>query len=435
MFQLNYFKNIFVKLFTKDSFSRNVLILLTGTLIAQAIPLAISPVLTRLFTAENFGLFALYFSISQIMSVFITGRYEYAIILPEKDEDAINIVALCLSLTLLISALSAFIILPFRYFIADLLNKHEIGDYLFLIPVTICAIGIYTTFNLWYNRKGYFRNVSFGKIFRSSFSSFFSVGFGLTILKSAGLIIADTIGQLAAAFYLSFKFLRSDRERIKSVSKAGMKEQARRYIQFPKYNILSGLLEKGSGQAPVILLTAFFGSSVTGLFALSQRVIAAPEGLISVSIGDVFRQKASIEFQQNGNCRKTFLDLFRMLFSISIIPFILLAIFAPTLFAFVFGEEWRIAGNYAQIMTIMFFLSFVVSPLSNMFIIAEKQKIDLVIQIVLFAFICVSFIAGFNIFRNPGKAILLYTIIYSIKYCFEFYLSYRFSKGKVPLPK
>jgi O-antigen/teichoic acid export membrane protein len=418
----------------ENKFYKSVIILLTGTLIAQAIPLAISPVLTRLFTAENFGLFALYFSISQIMSVFITGRYEYAIILPEKDEDAINIVALCLSITLLISVLSAFIILPFRYFIADLLNKHEIGAYLFLIPVTICAIGIYTTFNLWFNRKGYFRNVSFGKIFRSSFSSFFSIGFGLTILKSAGLIIADTIGQMAAAFYLSFRFLKSEREKIKSVSKVGMKEQARRYIQFPKYNILSGLLEKGSGQLPVILLTAFFGSSVTGLFSLSQRVIAAPEGLISVSIGDVFRQKASIEFQQNGNCRKTFLDLFKLLFSISIIPFILLTIFAPSLFAFVFGEEWRIAGNYAQIMTMMFFLSFIVSPLSNMFIIAQKQKIDLIIQIVLFAFICVSFIAGFNIFRNPGKAILLYTIIYSIKYCIEFYLSFKFSKGKVQPP-
>lgn len=369
------------------------------------------------------------------MSVFITGRYEYAIILPEKDEDAINVVALCLSITLLISLVSAVIFVPFRYQIADLLNKHEIGDYLFLIPVTIFAIGVYSTFNLWFNRKGFFKNVSIGKIFRSSFSSFFSVGFGVTVLKSAGLIIADTIGQLAAAFYLSFKFLRSDKDIIKSVSKSGMNEQAKRYKQFPKYNILSGLLEKGSGQVPVILLTAFFGSSVTGLFSLSQRVIAAPEGLISVSIGDVFRQKASLEFQQNGNCRKSFLDLFRLLLSISIIPFLILAIFAPFLFAFVFGEEWRIAGNYAQIMTIMFFLSFIVSPLSNMFIIAEKQKIDLFIQIFLFTYICLSFIAGFNIFKDPGKAILIYSVIYSIKYCIEFYLSYRFSKGKVQLPK
>jgi O-antigen/teichoic acid export membrane protein len=402
---------------------------MTGTLIAQAIPVAFSPVLTRLFTPENFGLFALYFSISQIMSVFITGRYEYAILLPEKDEDAINIVALCISITLLVSFVTLLIFVPFRHQLAELINKQEIASFLALIPATIFAIGIYTTFNLWFNRKAYYNNISAGKILRSSASTIFSVGFGVTIVKTAGLIIADTIGQLLAAFFMLVKFLKCDKLFMKNITVAGMKMQAVRFNQFPKYNILSGLLEKGSGQIPVILLSGFFGSAVTGFFSLSQRIIAVPEGLISVSIGDVFRQKASFEYKKNGNCRKTFLNLLKMLLMVSVIPFIILAFSAPFLFELFFGEEWRLAGTYAQIMTVMFFLSFVVSPLSNMFIIAEKQRIDLIIQIFLFTLICISFIAGFKLFNNAKTAIIFFTATYSIKYFVEFFLSYKFSNG------
>jgi len=187
---------------------------------------------------------------------------------------------------------------------------------------------------------------------------------------------------------------------------------------------------KRQGQIPVILLSSFFGASVTGFFSLSQRIIAAPGSLIGVSVGDVFRQHASVEFKETGNCLKTFMKLFRLLLVIALVPFTVILLFSPFLFSFVFGAEWRVAGEYAQIMTVMFFLSFVVSPLSNMLKKKKKQSIDLIIQIILFSFVTLSFIFGYKIFNHPKTAIALYTIVYSIKYCLEFYLSMQFSKGK-----
>ena len=400
-----------------------------GTVAAQAIPLAISPVLTRLFSPADFGLFALYFGVSQIISVFITGRYEMAIILPEKDEDAINVVAISIIITLFVSIISLIIILPFRNTFAELLTSPEISNYLLLIPLTVFAIGIYTIFNFWLNRKGQYKNISAGKITRSMLSSFFSIGFAFTLLKTGGLIIADTIGQLTAGLFVFFKSIKNDKDKIHFISKRSMISQSKRYVHFPKFNIISGLFEKASGQLPVILLASFFGTAISGLFSLSQRVIAAPGSIIGASVGDVFRQQVSIEYQKTGECRETFLDLLKLLLLIGIIPFSVLSIFAPFLFSFIFGPEWRVAGEYAQIMTLMFFLSFVVGPLSNMFIIAEKQKIDLFIQIILFIFVSVSFIVGYNIFKHPKVAILFYSATYCVKYCFELYLSFQFSKG------
>ena len=195
----------------KDTFSKNVLILFTGTVIAQAIPLAVSPVLTRLFTPEDFGLFALYFGISQIISVFMAGRYEMAIILPEKDEDAVNVVALSLALTVIVSMVCLIIVILLRIFMPVSLSHHNILNYLFLMPITILALGFSSVFTFWLNRKEHYKGISGGKIARSIFSSFFSIGFGLTVIKTGGLIIADTIGQSVSGIYLFIKSLKYDR--------------------------------------------------------------------------------------------------------------------------------------------------------------------------------------------------------------------------------
>jgi O-antigen/teichoic acid export membrane protein len=78
----------------KSEFGRNVLTLMTGTTIAQSIPVAITPILTRLYTPEDFGLLAVFVALTAILGSIANGRYELAIMHPEKDEESINIAAL-----------------------------------------------------------------------------------------------------------------------------------------------------------------------------------------------------------------------------------------------------------------------------------------------------------------------------------------------------
>ena len=124
------------KRFTSGSFARNVLTLMTGTTIAQAIPIAISPILTRIYTPEDFGVFALYMSIASIIAVLATGRYELAIMLPKKDEDAVNIVALSIIIAFFVSLISFLIVFIFNTQITNLLGNPEISNWLYFIPIT-----------------------------------------------------------------------------------------------------------------------------------------------------------------------------------------------------------------------------------------------------------------------------------------------------------
>ena len=126
----------------KSEFSRNIITLMTGTSIAQAIPVAVSPILTRIYTPEDFGIFALYMSVVSIMAIFATGKYDLAIMMPEKDDDAVNIVILSTSITTIVSILTLIVVIIFNENIAFLLGNESIKNWLYLAPVSIFLTGI-----------------------------------------------------------------------------------------------------------------------------------------------------------------------------------------------------------------------------------------------------------------------------------------------------
>ncbi len=417
------------KVFTKKT-SKDLLVLMTGTFIAQLIPFLIAPILTRLFEPEDFGTFGLYFSISMIISVFITGRYEMAIMLPKTHKEAANLVGLSFLITIIISLVIFILVLLFKHPFAILFKTPDIENWLFVLPLTMFAIGTYQALNYWNNRKEKYSRLAFSRVTRSVGTSAWSIGFGFALMKKGGLILGDCIGQLLSGLFLFFRTWREDKDYFKDISKADMKQQAKRYSQFPKFNVASGLFEKLSGQLPVLFLAHWFGDAITGFFSFSQRIISAPSSIIARAFGDVFRQKATIEFQNNGNCIALFRKTTIQLFLLSCIPFVIFYFFAPDIFAVIFGAKWRIAGEYAQIMTPMFFLQFVVSPVSNVFLVAEKQKIDLYVQILLLAGVVGSFLYGYNVYKDPIKCLIFFTFVYCIKYVIEWFLSYTFSKGK-----
>ena len=410
--------------------NKDVLILMLGTVISQAVPLLASFILTRIYTPNDFGLFQVYFSVSMILSVAVTFRYEMAIMLPEKEDDSRHVLVLSCLISLVFSIFIFLLVLIFRDQFSILLKQPSLKDSFFILPFTILVIGFYQSLNYWSNRNKYYKQLSISRINRSLNSSFLSVLFGfIPWLKKIGLILGDTLGQAISTFFLAWRILKKDPNLFKNIKKDKIKELAKRYKQFPLYNVPSGFLEKLSGNLPSLMLTPFFGVGVVGLFSLSQRMISLPGSVVARSIGDVFRQNATELYIKENNCKLLFLKTLKKLSILSIPPFVVLFFIVEELFAFVFGEAWREAGTFAQILMPMFLLQFIVSPLSIMFLVAEKQKLDFILQIFLFLSIISVLYFGYIFFKDAKITIALYSFIYSMKYIVEFSLSYKFSKG------
>jgi len=186
------------KLKSKSEFSKNVLTLMTGTTIAQAIPIAISPILTRIYTPEDFGLLALFVAITAIFGSIVNGRYELAIMLPKKDEDAINIFALgfiivsCVSLVLLVLAV------VFNDYFTKLLNNNEISLWLYFVPIAVFFTGIWNILNYFNNRKKQYKDIAKATIIKSIVTAIVQLSVGFIKQGATGLVSGQLLSQLFA---------------------------------------------------------------------------------------------------------------------------------------------------------------------------------------------------------------------------------------------
>jgi O-antigen/teichoic acid export membrane protein len=418
------------KILPKNVYARNVITLMTGTGLAQAIPVAISPILTRLYSPEDFGIFALYIAIVSIATVFVTGRYELAILLPKDDRDALHIVALSMLLSCVISALLLLIISMFHGSIVEFLDAPELAGWLYWIPLSTGLLGCFTSLNYWINRKGHYRWLAMSRVAQTGSTSFIQLGAKYIQSGPAGLVVGQLVGQLLASSLLLYRIYREDQKKIKTLRWSRMRAMAHTYRNFPRFLIIAHAFNTASGQTPVLLFSSLFDSATAGFYMLIQRVMGAPMALVAGAIGDVFRQEASQAYIYTGNCHDIYIKTLRRLLILAVPPFTVFFFVAPALFGWFFGEQWRLAGEYARILTPMFFLQFITSPLSSMFMIAEKQRMDLAWQILLFVSTGGSFVVGY-LFSNVKMSFVLFSVAYCFMYSINGLMSYRFAKNKI----
>ena len=131
---------IIKKFKVKSDFNQNVITLITGTTIAQAIPIAISPILTRINSPEDFGILSIFVSITAIFGSIANGRYELAIVLPKKDEDAINIFALGFIIVSCVSLVLLLLVVVFNGYCTTLLGNQEISFWLYFVPLVVSSV-------------------------------------------------------------------------------------------------------------------------------------------------------------------------------------------------------------------------------------------------------------------------------------------------------
>ncbi|MBU1667493.1 oligosaccharide flippase family protein [bacterium] len=399
------------KLKPKSEFSRNVLTLMTGTTIAQAIPIAISPILTRIYTPEDFGLFALYISIAAIISVVATGRYELAIMLPKKDGDAANIVVLSFLLSFLVSFISFLIVFIFNTQLANLLGNPEISSWLYFIPITVLLTGVYQSFNYWSNRKKQYKRLATSRVVQSGVTATTNLGMGFNGFGSSGLLIGTIAGQMIATTVLAKMVIKEDITIFKKVKKIKIFALARRYVKFPKFDIWSALFNTSSSSSPIILLGIFFNSAVVGFYSLSYRILSLPIAFISSSIAQVFLEESSKVRNNKEKLHNLTQLTFKKLFYLGLFPMILIGVYGDYAFYFIFGEKWKIAGEYAQVLSIWLFFVFLISPLSTILITLEKQKEALYFNILMLTSRILALCLGYYIFNDAFKTIILFTCV------------------------
>lgn len=392
----------------RSSFGNDVFKLVSGTTFAQALLIFAAPVLTRLYSPEAFGVLAVFTSITTILGVIACLRYELAITLPEKDEEAANILGLCLLLAICIFLLTCFAVWSGGDLVGSLLNAPELTSWLWLIPPTVLLAGIFLAFNYWNTRTRHFGRLSVARIIQSAGAVASQISLGLVGRASGGaLIVSGVIGQMFAVIALGVQLFRDDKEVIReSVRLQRIVAAAKRYRKFPLYDTWSALLNSVSWQLPAFLLSAFFSPAVVGYYSLGFRILQLPMSLVGSAIAQVFYPRAA-EAHKNGTLPFLVETTFQRLVLIGLFPMLTLTLIGRDLYTILFGVEWVEAGIYTQLLSIWAFVWFISSPLSTLFSVLEKQEHMLHWNLANFAIRFLSLWIG-GILQEPRISIFLF---------------------------
>tara|TARA_R110002072_G_C7970608_1_gene534766 strand:- start:4117 stop:5385 length:1269 start_codon:yes stop_codon:yes gene_type:complete len=418
------------KIKPKSEFSRNVLTLITGTTIAQTIPIAASPILTRIYSPQDFGILAIFTSITVIFGSIANGRYELAIMLPEKDEEAINILALGFIINLILSLFLLIVVALFNTFFTRLLNNEQISIWLYFTPITVFFIGVFNLLNSASNRLKNYKGIASANIYKSVVIVIIQLTVGFFKNGVTGLISGQIISQFFGNIKLA-KFVLKDKKLISKINIKRVLIVAKKYKDFPKFSLLATLANSLSFSMLSILISSLFSVVTLGFYALVQRVLIIPSVLIGSSIGQVFYQEATEEKKETGSVVNAFKKTIKKLVIIAIPFFGVFFYIVEDLFVFVFGEEWQIAGEYAMIVTPLFFTRFIVSVFTLLPIIYHRTKIDLIFQIGIVLITMISLYISYILKIEFSLFLVYYTFVLIFYYlCYLFFLFTFFIKNK-----
>lgn len=402
----------------KSEFFRNVLTLFTGSTIAQALPIIISPILSRLYAPDDFGTLAIFVAVAGFISIIITGQYESAIILPKENKEAINLAVLSLIITISISVFSFLVILIFHNQICHLFNAENLNNYIFLIPLSIFLTGVYQIFTFWSLRKKQYKRLAIRQISQSLSTSSVKLGGGLWRSSPTGLILGNIFGQITATSVLCWLTWKEDADQRNLISKEVIKKVAFDYRNFPKYNAPQAFLDTINASSIIFLLSYFFSSTVLGLYSFAFSMITLPMRLIGSSVTQVFYQKASEAYNNGQDLWPLIKKLIVRLALIGLPGLLVILFFGPQIFSTVFGPKWEDAGTYAQVLMPWLFINFIGSPIGSIPQILNKQKHFFMIT--LFGNIAIpALLFIFSYYnKNPYNSLIFFSCISILNYMF-----------------
>ncbi len=359
------------------SFGRNVLVMFFGTVIGQFGTVLLAPALTRLYSPEDFGILGSFTAVVTVASVIAALRYEMAVPLAKNPKEAANLLAVCwvaLALTTLIGSILLVLLSPWGWNITD---YGALRAHWFLLPLGFLCIGAYQVLVYYATQQQAFQAIARTKIYQGY------TGPGLQALLGAlhfgpwGLILGFVVGQSTGSGLLISRLVLQPNIR-QHVSLRVMRGLARRYVRFPLLSSWSGLINSaGTSALLLIALPSLYSAAVAGFIFLIDRIVGRPMLMVSSSIlqvyvGEVSRSRAD----DPAAMRIRFLRTAKIQLLIVSAWLLAVNLVAPYIFPLAFGEEWRAAVPYLQVMSLALLPQMVMHALIHTLQLLERQGLS-----------------------------------------------------------
>ena len=391
----------------KDKFLHSdVFFIAGGSVIAQGFTMLTMPVLSRLYSPDDFGIASAFASMMSVMIPLSSLRYFSAVALPKTHRYAQALFSLSLMIQGSYFCIITMVFILFGSAILTYFNMENLSDYKILISFAVLGASLYEMLT-----QCAIRTKSFSVIARTKISQSFAGGLtklclGIFGARPLGLILGMIIGQAGGITSVILALHKIGFLRICRWYE--IRRVALRFRNFPLYATPTAIINTAGAQIIPIMVFSFYGSTIAGYFSMAHQLLMIPSVFIGSAIGQVFLQRASVA-KYNGGLHVLCWNTYKTLLKIGIIPMVILVISAPFVFKFVLGGAWGEAGEYAKFLAPITMASFAFSPISHVFNIQNKQSIAMKLEILYFIVQILCFLVGV-LYQSAHVSICLYSL-------------------------
>ena len=398
-----------------SEFLNHVLILMLGTGLAQAIPILASPIISRIYSPAEYGVFGLYTSMVSIGATFITLRYEQVIVLAKTSKDALNLVILTFLISIVfLAALMIGTAVIGKSHVLSLLQAESMAPYFYLLFPGILLTTIVQILNYALSREKKYKDLAAMKLVQMGGLTITQLGLGIKGFNGMGLIMGNVIGNLLASIFLLQNFFKHILT-IPDISIRRMNELARNYKKFPLYNTFGDTINVVAANLHIILFLKYFGQEVTGIIAFTSLLFLAPVSLIATSFSQVFYQKIAT-LESKASLLAAYYNGLKYLLPIAA-AMILVALLIPhNLIPFIFGEKWTGTSTYLLPLSVWFGFQFVGSSLSMIYVRLHRLGFLLAINILNISSTFFIIYGGYAFALSAFQTVLAFCITKAIVY-------------------
>lgn len=394
----------------RSDFAQNVLKLFYGSSLRNLILFLTLPVLTRLYSAEDFGLFQLLLSIIMTFSVVSSLKYEMAIVLPKYRKESDHVIVIALIALVVTTFFFSLLLLIFGHPLLTLLRAEALTAYIPFIIIGIFVTGLVLALRYVLIRDKAFGELSRNNVFQASSIQGISILAGIARPHFLGLFISYIAGNLLAALLI----LRTLRLDFRSIRPKLLYLFAKKHRKFPLINTISVFINNFSLELPIFMFSTFYGAEIVGFYALAHRLITTPLNLVGTSVGQVYFREATEAFNDSPRrLLSVYKSTVKKLVLVGLIPTVIAICAAPALVKIFLGPDWAQSGIYMQIIIFGLYFGFINAPIGTTFAIIRRQEIALAIRVVS---IVVRFLSMYLFRDNPIHMLWALSISASLYY-------------------
>lgn len=400
-----------IKRLIQDSFLRNISVLASGHVVAQMVNILSAPVMSRIFSVEEFGVYAIFTSVYTILSALLNGKYEMAVVVEKDDRSAGLLLKTCILLGFILILPAAAVVLPYLK-TTELWGSPGIVIVFMLTlwVASVCGNAVHSLSN-YMNRYNLYRAMSMSMVLYASSYTILSILLKVVWKVENGMLYGYAFSLVVQSAFL---YGVARKKTPLSQAKGGRKDilfLLKKYVRFPLYTVISHLMNNLSVQAPTLMLTNLYGVQTAGSYGMAYKIVGLPMTIMGKSCSTVYLKDASQAFN-SGNMeevKKLTGEVYRRLLKIALLPLFLLTFYGDFLFRWVLGEQWAEAGRMAQYLSVYMIFMFVSSPITGIWYVMKKQHISLIVNTILLLVRVGSILLGSWLFTDIFMVILLFS--------------------------